>query len=152
MEDWSPQLKYLRVCLRDSLSGHAQEQNKLIPHITWHRTLSSIQVTCDVHVREGMATSCVWSCACRLTVEKDSWGQLRSSLWNTIWAYSCSCITDLRSLMKTTTPILRRFVHRLHTSHYKLLIWVGVLSALKLSVCVQRAGRVFPSTNRLWRK
>lgn len=148
MEDWWPQLKYLRVCLRDSLSGHAQEQNKLVPHITWHRTLKySGDLWCARARRHGhqLHLKLCLQAHCR---ER----QLRSSLWNTIWAYSCSCITDFRSLMKTTTPILRRFVHRLHASHYKLLIWVDVLSALKLSICVQRAGTVFPSTNWLWRK
>lgn len=45
--------------------------------------------------------------------------------------------------MKTTTPVLRTFARRLHTTHYKLfLIWVDVLPALKFSISIQRAGTV----------
>lgn len=134
MEGWWPQWKYLWAYLRDSLSGHAQGQNNLLPYITWHQTLFSIQVTCDLQLWEGTATSCSCSCACK---ER----QLRSSLQNRIGAHSCMCITDLRSL----TPKYKN-----HASHSQKtctqiscfslwtlpLIWVDVLSALKLNVYV----------------
>lgn len=74
-------------------------------------------------------------------------GQLRAAgkqpgKWNA--DISCRCTTELRPLnMKTTTPLLRRFVCRLHTTHYKLfLIRVDVLSTLKLSTYIQCAGTV----------
>lgn len=70
------------------------------------------------------------------------------SSWEAAWEIKCRHVLAgaLQSSgpwpqsMTTTTPVLRRFVHRLHTFHYKLfLIWVDVLSALKLSVYIQHA-------------
>lgn len=69
--------------------------------------------------------------------------KMAKSSWEAAWEIKCkhALAGALQSWgpwpqsMITTTPVLRRFVCRLHTSHYKLfLIWVHVHSALKLSM------------------
>lgn len=110
MEDQWPQWKYLWVCLRDSLSGHTWGLNKLLPHTAWHRTLLNIQVTCDLQVWEGMAMSCTLSCACRLTVEKGSWGAACEIKYGHILAGALQIWGPRPQSLKTTTPIMRRFV------------------------------------------
>lgn len=153
MEGWWPQWKCLWACLGGSLSGHAHGQNNLLPHITWHRALFSIQVTQDLQLREGTATSCSCSCARRCPVEKR---RLRGSLQNKIGAHSCQVHYWLEvpdpKVWKPRLPFWDLYTDfTLHTMNSSLNLSRCALCSEVKRTCIARRDCIL-STNLLWGK